>query len=97
MTRHVHRRLASISEEIARARTELSILREQLVFHAGALEDARVRKLVAETPLADREFHVAAEDHRRIDRAVGDAERRLTELVAEQDRLLAALAAREVG
>jgi hypothetical protein len=97
MTSHVKRRLSSLSDEIARARTELSILREQLAFQDGVLEEARVRMLVAETPLADREFQVAADDHRRIERSVAEQEMVIAKLLEEQDRLLAALAEREAG
>ena len=97
MTGNVKRRLSSLSDEIARARTELSILREQLAFQDGILEEARVRMLVAETPLADREFQIAAEDHRRIERSVAEQELALAALVGEQDRLLLALAEREAG
>jgi hypothetical protein len=86
------RRLSSLSDEIARARTELSILREQLAFQDAVLEEARVRMLVAETPLADREFQVASDDHRRIDRLVGEQETLIAALVEEQDKLLLALA-----
>jgi hypothetical protein len=94
---NVKRRLSSLSDEIARVRTELSILREQLAFQDGVLEEARVRMLVAETPLADREFQIAADDHRRIERLVGDQETLLAALVEEQERLLAALGQREAG
>jgi hypothetical protein len=97
MTGQVKRRLSSISDEIGRARTELAILREQLAFQADVLEGARVRMLVAETPLADRDFQIAAEDHRRVDRLVIAAEKSLLDLVAEQDRLLETLTPREVG
>jgi hypothetical protein len=97
MTSNVKRRLSSLSDEIARARTELSILREQLAFQEGVLEEARVRMLVAETPLADREFQVAADDHRRIERSVAEQEMVIARLLEEQDRLLAALAEREAG
>ncbi len=86
------RRLTSLSDEIGRARTELSILREQLAFQDSVLEEARVRMLVAETPLADREFQVAADDHRRIERLVGEQETLIAALVEEQDKLLLALA-----
>jgi hypothetical protein len=91
MNAHLTRRLSAISQEMARLRTEVSILREQLAFQADVMDEARVRSLVAETPLADREFRLAEGDHRRIDRAILDAERTLSELAVEQDRLLDAL------
>lgn len=97
MTGNVKRRLSSLSDEITDVRTELAILREQLVFQEGVLEEARVRMLVAETPLADREFQVAADDHRRIERLVAEQETGLAALLAERERLLAALGEREAG
>jgi chromosome segregation ATPase len=97
MTGQVRRRLSSLSEEITRARQELSILREQLAFQHEVLEETRVRMLVAETPLADRDFQIAADDHRRVERLAAEAERTVSELLGEQDRLLAALSAREAG
>jgi hypothetical protein len=97
MAGNVERRLTSLSDEIAEVRTELAILREQLGFQDGVLEEARGRMLVAETPLADREFRVAADDHRRIERSVAEQESALAALLAEQDRLLAVLGQREAG
>jgi hypothetical protein len=97
MSAHLKRRLSLLSEEIARLRTEVAILREQLEFQTDVLEEARVRSLVAETPLADREFRVAAGDHRRIERAKLEAERSLVELVAERDLLLDALSPLSAG
>ena len=104
MTRRlqVKSHLVAISEEMNRARAEIEILREQLRFQADVLEEARIRLLVAETPLADREFRIASDDHRRIERVLRDAEATLQALAEEQDRLLAtlseaALAEREAG
>jgi hypothetical protein len=97
MTGNVKRRLSSLSDEISDVRTELSILREQLAFQDSILQEARVRMLVAETPLADREFQVAAEDHRRIERLVAEQETLLAALVDERERLLTALGEREAG
>ncbi|HYU58115.1 MAG TPA: hypothetical protein VEO00_08715 [Actinomycetota bacterium] len=93
MTRRlqVKSRLVAVSEEMDRARSEIEILREQLRFQEDVLEETRVRLLVAETPLADREFRIASDDHRRIERVLQDAEGTLAALAEEQDRLLAAL------
>ena len=97
MNAHLTRRLSAITEEMARLRTELSILREQLAFQAGVVDEARVRSLVAETPVADREYRVAEGDHRRIERATLEAERSLAELTAERDRLLDAMSTLKDG
>jgi hypothetical protein len=81
-------RLAALSNEIAEARTALRILDEQLAFVAEVDEDARIRALVSETPLADREAQEARADLERMRRSRDEAEARVEALRAEQDRLL---------
>ena len=84
----VTERLAALSAEIAEEQMQLRILEEQLTFQAEVADDARIRALVSETPLADRESHIALDDLRRLERSRDDARRRLEELRAEQDELL---------
>lgn len=81
-------RLAALSNEIAEARTSLRILEEQLAFVAEVDEDARIRALVSETPLADREAQEARADLERMRRSRDEAAARVASLLAEQDRLL---------
>lgn len=85
---NVTERLAALSAEIVEEQTHLRILEEQLAFQSEVADDARIRALVSETPLADRESHIAADDLRRLERSRDDARRRLDELRAEQDALL---------
>jgi predicted nucleic acid-binding Zn-ribbon protein len=87
------RRLAAISAEIAEERTQLGVLEEQVAFQREVAEEARLRALVAETPLADREATVAQDDLRRLVRSRDEARARLARLRAEQDALLERLAA----
>ena len=58
----IERRLREVTGRLQRARTELVALDEQLEFFADAAEEARIRALVSETPLADRE-HAEAQKH----------------------------------
>ena len=81
-------RLSSISSEIAEAQTQLRILEEQLAFLEEVAEDARIRALVSETPLADREAREAREDLERMRRSVEEGRAAIDTLRAEQDRLL---------
>ena len=81
-------RLAALSGEIAEEQTQLRILEEQVVFQQEVSEDARIRALVSETPLADREAREAADDLRRLIRSRDDALDRIATLRAEQDALL---------
>jgi hypothetical protein len=81
-------RLAALSGEIAEEQTQLRILEEQVAFQQEVAEDARIRALVSETPLADREAREAADDLRRMIRSRDDALERIAALRAEQDALL---------
>jgi hypothetical protein len=58
------------------------------VFQQDVSEEARIRALVSETPLADREAREAADDLRRLVRSRDDALARVADLRAEQDSLL---------
>lgn len=66
----------------------MRILEEQVVFQQDVSEEARIRALVSETPLADREAREAADDLRRLVRSRDDALARVAELRVEQDSLL---------
>ncbi len=85
---NVNERLASLSAEIAEEQVHLRILDEQLAFQSEVADDARIRALVSETPLADRESHIASDDLRRLERSRDESQRRLADLRAEQDSLL---------
>lgn len=87
-------RLRAVSAEIKSLLTEAAILDEQVAFQAEVAEDARIRALVSETPLADREAREARQDLERITRSRDEARERLERLRGEQDRLLEQLAAR---
>ena len=56
MTRSIlQRRLVDVSDRLKRLRAELAVTTEQVVFLDDEAEDARLRALVAETPLTDAE------------------------------------------
>jgi chromosome segregation ATPase len=84
----LNRRLTAISQELSSLRDEGAILAEQVAFARDVMEESRLRALAAETPLADRDLRVACETVERIERVAQDLERRITRLLAEQDRLL---------
>jgi hypothetical protein len=89
----LQRRLVDVSERLKRLRAELAVTEEQLAFLEEEADDARLRALVAETPLGD----VEARDARRHADALArqrDALRRtVDELIGEQDALLDRMAA----
>jgi len=84
----LQRRLIDVSDRLKRLRAELAVTDEQVAFFEAEADDARLRSLVSETPLADAE----ARDVRRHADAQGrqrDSLRRaIGELEAEQDALL---------
>ena len=84
----LQRRLIDVSDRLKRLRAELAVTDEQVAFFEAEADDARLRSLVSETPLADAE----ARDVRRHADAQGrqrDALRRaVRELETEQDALL---------
>lgn len=82
-------RLSTLAREIAGARAELARLRERLEAQDSVLGDCEVRMLIAETPLADRDLHVAAADRRRIADQVARAQAAL-DILRSEERLLAA-------
>ena len=84
----IAQRLRALSAEIATLQTEIGILEEQIAFQTEIADDARIRALVSETPLADRDAQVASGDLARIMRSRTDALKRLEQLRADQDGLL---------
>ena len=85
---NIEKSLAEIGDRLNKARNDLRIVEEQLLFQMDVMEDAKTRALVAETPLADREYRTARDDHDRLVRQREEAQRDILELQREQDRLL---------
>ena len=84
----IERRLFEVAERLRALREELAVADEQLAALADAADDARIRALVSETPLAGRE-HTEAQRHadamaRHRDDVVGE----LATLERTQDELL---------
>ncbi|MBA2427155.1 MAG: hypothetical protein H0V60_08765 [Actinobacteria bacterium] len=84
----VERSLSHLSDRLERARQELRIADEQLLFQLDVVEDTRTRMLVAETPIADGEYRVAQRDYDLLLRERDRVKAQIADLQAEQDRLL---------
>ncbi len=84
----IHKNLSDLSDELTRAREDLRIVEEQLVFQNDVVEEAKTRMLVSETPVADREFRIARDDLDRLQRQRERLVAEIDELRREQDRLL---------
>ncbi len=83
MTRSIlQRRLIDVSDRLKRLRAELAVTAEQVTFFDDEAEEARLRALVAETPLTDVEAR--------------DARRHADTLGRHRDTLLVSIQALEV-
>lgn len=84
----VERRLRDVHSRLVRAREELAVLDEQLAAVAEEAEEARMRSLVSETPLAAHEY---TEVQRHVDamtRARGALSATMEALERRRDELL---------
>jgi cell division septum initiation protein DivIVA len=84
----VERRLTQVAGRLRQLRDELEVSAEQLAHLADAADDARLRALVSETPVADVDHRQAerhAEAMRRHREAVLDE---IAKLERSQDELL---------
>lgn len=87
-SRLVKRRLADVQRQLAQARESLAVLEEQVDVWNDALDDARIRALVSETPLQSKEYD---ELSRHVMVANTEMQRRsgeVRELVIARDELL---------
>jgi chromosome segregation ATPase len=89
----VERRLSESAQRLKRLREELAVADEQLAALADAADDSRLRALVSETPLAERDHR---ENQRHADamaRHRADLSSAISELERSQDELLDRLSA----
>ena len=84
----VERELTRLGEKLDRARQELHIVEEQLLFQMDVVEEARTRMAVSQTPLADREFRQARDDHDRLVAQQDALQAEIASIKRDQDALL---------
>ncbi len=89
----LHRRLVDVSERLKRLRSELTITEEQVTFLVEEAEEARLRALVSETPLADAEARDAHQQADIMTRYRDSLLVQISRLQHEQDDLLDRMAA----
>jgi hypothetical protein len=87
-SRLVKRRLDDVQRHLSQARESLAVLEEQVAVWNDALDDARIRALVSETPLQSKEYdelsrHVVVANNEMLRRA-----HEVSELVVARDELL---------
>ena len=90
----IERRLTAVNDRLKRARAELSVIDEQLAALADAADETRVRALVSETPLADREHDEAQRHADAMARSRAGVIAAIAELERAQDELLDRLVTR---
>jgi phosphoserine phosphatase len=89
----LERRLVEVSERLKRLREELVLTDEQVAHFSDAADDARIRALVSETPIADREHHEAQRHADAYERHRSEVQTSIDQLERKQDELLDRLTA----
>lgn len=84
----IERRLTDITAELRVARDELKVLDEQLQHFTDEADEARLRSLVSETPLAESEHREAAKAVTALRRDREARLKRMAKLESKQDALL---------
>ncbi len=84
----VERRLVEIGSQLRELRAELAVVDEQLSRLADEADDARLRSLVSETPLAEREHREAARHADAMNRHRREVAGDIARLEHQQDELL---------
>ncbi len=80
--------LSQLGDRINKARNDLRIVEEQLLFQMDVVEETKTRMVVAETPIAEREYKEASDDYQRMQKERERVIAEIAELQVEQDRLL---------
>ncbi|HEY2215064.1 MAG TPA: hypothetical protein VGH31_08415 [Acidimicrobiales bacterium] len=85
----LERRIRDVHTRLVRAREDLAVLDEQLAVVTEEADEARVRSLVSETPLAAHEHSEAARHFDAMSRARAALAVTVVDLEQRQDELLA--------
>ena len=84
----IERRLRGVGQQLSALRSDLHVCEEQLVQVSDESDECRLRALVSETPLAEREYREAQRHADRLRRHRDDIAVRIARLEADQDALL---------
>jgi len=87
----VERRLTDVASRLHALREELRVIDEQFIQLNDEANDTRLRSLVSETPLADREFREAQRHADAMFRRRAEVMEAIERLEVRQDELLDAL------
>lgn len=84
----IERRLLGVGRQLSVLRGDLRVCEEQLVQVSEEADECRLRALVSETPLAERDYRAAQRHADRLQRHRDEVAARITRLEADQDALL---------
>jgi chromosome segregation ATPase len=84
----LERRLSDVATQLRELRRELAVSNEQLAHLADQADDARLRSLVSETPIAEREHRDAARHAEAMERHRTEVQGSIEDLERQQDDLL---------
>ena len=84
----IERRLKDVSDRMKAVSRDLSVAAEQLAHLAEEADEARLRALVSETPLAEQEHHEAERHADAMRRHHADLLAEVAQLERTQDELL---------
>ena len=84
----LERRLGEVGERLKQVRGELKVAEEQLAHFADEADEARLRALVSETPLAEQEHREARKHSEAMRRHREELVAEITQLEQSQDALL---------
>jgi uncharacterized coiled-coil DUF342 family protein len=84
----IERKLFDVAQRLKRAREQLAVIEEQLAVMSEAADEARLRSLVSETPLAHREYAEAQRHADAMERSRRTVASEVAELQTAQDELL---------
>lgn len=86
--------LSGLAREIDDARAQAALIREDLAASRAERDDWRLRMLMAETPQADRDAHLAAARVAGLEHRLAEVEAALAALMAEAGHVREALVER---
>ncbi len=84
----MERRLREVADRLKELRAELQVADEQVRHFSEAADDTRLRALVSETPIADREFQEAERHADAMRRHRCEVQAEIDTLESRQDELL---------
>ena len=84
----LERKLVEVGERLKQLRADLAVTDEQFSHFAEAADEARLRALVSETPIADREHQEAQRHADAMGRHRAEVQTTIDQLERRQDELL---------